>query len=110
MSHEEKKLSQEIDLLERDAIWHELIQSFRQLLPDDIDEKIFIDLVKNAAKMVLNIREKTQDADNFITISQLESLVSTTIDNAKLIINDVLQDELKKIDQNKLIQKKKLNT
>jgi hypothetical protein len=92
MNNDDTKLPREIDLVEKDEHWHELLQSLRQLMPDDIDEKIFVDVVKTISLLLNNIKDNTKEASNFMTINTLETLASS----ANLKLNDIINENIKK--------------
>jgi len=52
----------------------------------------------------------TSDADNFITMNEIERLWSELQNNTKVIYSDILQDLLNAVDESELIRKKKQNT
>jgi hypothetical protein len=56
------------------------------------------------------IREGTSDADNFLTMSEIERLWSELKGNTSIIYSDMLQELLSSADESDLIRKKKPNT
>jgi hypothetical protein len=55
------------------------------------------------------IREGTSNADNFLTMSEIERLWSELKGNTSIIYSDMLQELLSSADESDLIRKKKPN-
>ena len=64
--------------------------------------------------LVDNFKEKlqmgTSDADNFLTISEIEQLWSELRGNTSVLYSDMLHELLSSADESDLIRKKKRNT
>jgi len=56
------------------------------------------------------IIEGTSDAENFLTISEIERLWSNLRGDTSLLYSDMLSDLLSDVDESALIRKKKRNT
>lgn len=65
-------------------------------------------------RLVDNFKEKlklgTSNADNFLTISEIEQLWSELRGNTSELYSDIVQDLLSTADESDLIRKKKRNT
>jgi hypothetical protein len=77
-------------------------------------EKVDKIYVEKLAHLVEEFREKiregTSNADNFLTMSEIERLWSELKGNTSVIYSDILQELLSSADESELIRKKKLNT
>jgi len=66
------------------------------------------------ARLIEDFKEKiqngTSDANNFLTISEIEQLWSELRGNTSKIYSDMLSELLSSVDESDLIRKKKLNT
>jgi hypothetical protein len=77
-------------------------------------EKVDKVYVEKLAHLVEEFREKiregTSNADNFLTMSEIERLWSELKGNTSVIYSDMLQELLSSADESELIRKKKVNT
>jgi hypothetical protein len=74
-------------------------------------DKIYVEkLVHLVEEFREKIREGTSNADNFLTMSEIERLWSELRGNTSVIYSDMLQELLSSADESDLIRKKKLNT
>jgi hypothetical protein len=78
------------------------------------EEKVDKIYVEKLAHLVDEFREKiregTSNADNFLTMSEIERLWSELKGNTSVIYSDMLQELLSSADESDLIRKKKPNT
>ena len=72
------------------------------------------DRVLEIERLITEFKEKfeagTSDADNFITMNEIERLWGELRGNTNNIYSDMLQELIGSVDESKLIRKKKGNT
>jgi len=76
------------------------------------DKEVFAygeELLRLVEEFRSKIREGTSDANNFLTITDIEHLWSELRGSTSSIYSDMLTDLLAEIDETELIHKKKLN-
>jgi len=67
------------------------------------------ELLKIVDEFRAKIKAGTRDADNFLTISDIEYLWSSLRGDTSNLYSDMLSDLLTEVDETDLIRKKKLN-
>jgi len=67
------------------------------------------ELLKIVDEFRAKIKAGTKDPDNFLTITDIESLWSELRGNTSILYSDLLSDLLSEVDETELIRKKKLN-
>ncbi|MDR1147346.1 MAG: hypothetical protein LBK66_01810 [Spirochaetaceae bacterium] len=78
---------------------------------DKTADKIYIEKLAHLVdEFQEKIRAGTKDADNFLTMSEIEHLWSELKGNTGIIYSDMLQELLSAADESDLIRKKKPNT
>jgi hypothetical protein len=77
----------------------------------ELVDKIYVEKLAHLVEEFREkIREGTSNADNFLTMSEIERLWSELKGNTSVIYSDMLQELLSSADESELIRKKKLNT
>jgi len=67
------------------------------------------ELLKIVDEFRAKIKAGTKDPDNFLTITDIESLWSDLRGNTSILYSDMLSDLLSEVDETELIRKKKRN-
>jgi hypothetical protein len=93
---------------EADTATDEAIKQLLDSLPEGTNLSILRDIILNIVSFITSLRLNTVDTNNFIDINILESLLMKLNIDCKALNLDLLIDELTKIDQGPLINKKKI--
>jgi hypothetical protein len=83
--------------------WDQLIRDLRGVFPSNIDEKLlydFINIIKNAICIFNN---KTVDINNFISIYNIENILSAFNSNIKLLVTELIVKLISQINQDTII-------
>jgi len=81
---------------------------------ENINRDIIGNKIEEIERLIRNFKEKfetgTSDADNFMTMHEIERIWTELQNSTNIIYSDLLQDLLSGVDESDLIRKKKENT
>jgi hypothetical protein len=102
------------DQLETSFTWDDSIRLFLEIAEKSRDEgdspKIAMRLIQAYAKFKDDFRRGTADVDNFLSITAMEDLVQKLNEDQRAAGFELLIDEIKRIDEKPVVDKKKPNT